>query len=386
MNQKLSLKKLQGIKPKGVKPKGSSALEKLLAFEKKYVEEFEGHKVLIDYAGYIPHGSVPDYANFRELYSDLYRMVEKDTNKMDFNNNLLESYIESSLILEESSEEEIYSDYKVIRGLFSATLLQLLTFQNEKENKPTKFHIDGKGKTFDYLFAGCRFVDELIVENFKGEGICSYLGSFGSINSFTAVNINGVYALNELGMNAKDIGSVILTNIQGEYSAYTLLNNAENIESFLAFDIQSDNVLFAIGSDSNFGFVYLDDIYGHETTLSAAFNRTSIKTLFIDSIENESFEEEGDIDSFNHSQVDLTIFYHDDDEAVEEKIEELFRTKTWNNLLSYARNPELLDKTVEQTGYSKLKNLLYELKKGEDTQTTISEIRNIAKPIDSPIK
>jgi len=76
-----------------------------------------------------------------------------------------------------------------LRGLFSGTLLDLLTTRNNSKGKQTKVSIDFEGYSFPFLFCYARFVDELTIRNANGHAICQGIGSLdGKINSLGLFN------------------------------------------------------------------------------------------------------------------------------------------------------------------------------------------------------
>jgi hypothetical protein len=105
----------------------------------------------------------------------------------------------------------------ILFGLYTGCLLSLLTTRREEQRKDSRVHIDGKGERFDYLFYGAQFVDELFVENVRGDNVCGYVSSFqGQGRVLITKNIQG----KRTAMN--------IASSDGELSLYMAINNSGN--------------------------------------------------------------------------------------------------------------------------------------------------------------
>ncbi|MBT5022883.1 hypothetical protein HOK51_07675 [Candidatus Woesearchaeota archaeon] len=162
MNTKLSIKKLKGIKPKGVKAKETSTLERIFEIEKKIIADRRAEI-----------GNRPlDPDAFDNVYDVLYSDFKNNyCNDFEYGPQHLKDYVCGQMNFTETGFAS--SITSVLRGMYSGALLELLCRRTNESGKKFRFEVDGAGNQFDYLFHYARFVDELIIENFKGDDLCS---------------------------------------------------------------------------------------------------------------------------------------------------------------------------------------------------------------------
>ncbi|MBT5022877.1 hypothetical protein HOK51_07645 [Candidatus Woesearchaeota archaeon] len=229
MNQtNLALKKLQGIKPKGIKFNEQSKLEHLIK---------TGNRIVADFSPkYKGNGGGSEMENLHfQIFSEL-----KNNSLSNFKFDIadLTSFVHAR------SNSDGFENELVVLGLYSGALLSLLTKRNILLNKKTRVHINGEGNNFPYLFNYAQYVDEIIVENFKGKEVCSCI----SYGNFKANLI--AFANMELGRSSSFIGSK---------------NNPAKSVYFINNNFNNSNWPCAVGSDVWFikgSLDLLDDYVG----------------------------------------------------------------------------------------------------------------------------
>jgi len=176
---------------------------------------------------------IPNYlVGYGRLYSAMYDYVKNNflRNVMFTEDDLRAFVITKAFSKNDESDKKIglYNGHdvdktKIRPGMYSGCLLQLLTERNKKAGRNTKFYVNGQGLKFNFLFTYAKHIDEVIVDNFKGdclcEGIASQNGSANSvavINCKNADNENG--SVGHIGAHDGIVGSVIVLNHEGGYT------------------------------------------------------------------------------------------------------------------------------------------------------------------------
>ena len=165
-------------------------------------------------------------------------------------------------------QEELNREIRPYAGRFTGCLLQILTERNEAKEKRTRFHIDGRGKSFDYLFCGTRKIDELIVENFKGYGICQEICmDGGEANLVAGINIKGDNTFNRLGYNTGNVSIVLAKNITGHTTLYSAGQKGK-ISSIITTGLRGRHILERAGDKNG------------EIGLIVGYNVQGVRALF----------------------------------------------------------------------------------------------------------
>lgn len=176
------------------------------------------------------------------LISSLYSCLAKELRNVEFTENDIKEYI----LARANNNDE----YSVFSGLLSGILLSTLTERNNLQGKRTKCYIDGKGNCFDYLFAFARTVDELVVENFCGDYICSCIGSNGGVaNKIVGLNIKGNHALGKIGRANGKVGLVLGRFIEGRNALSSIGEEGGDVKYVIGFDIEGNSALAHIGNN-----------------------------------------------------------------------------------------------------------------------------------------
>ncbi|MCX6710235.1 MAG: hypothetical protein NTV63_04790 [Candidatus Woesearchaeota archaeon] len=152
---------------------------------------------------------------------------------MKKNRNYAKEFIKEKLNGTEYSTEDI-EDYVIIKsaegtrnssslnsnvlGEYSGKILSLLTEENSSKGKKTVIKIDGKGGTFDRLFYGAEFFDEVYISNMNGEGICS---SMANGNILALNNCNGGNTATFIGAGSNGgVKAAILNNANSTHNLF----------------------------------------------------------------------------------------------------------------------------------------------------------------------
>ena len=176
------------------------------------------------------------------MLSSIYSYLTKELEPVEFSEKDLTEYI--------LARTNNYDRDSLVCGVFSGFLLSLMTERNQAQGKRTRFYINGSGNSFDYLFAFARTVDELIVENFSGDYICTNIGSNGGVaNQVVGLNLKGNYALAEIGTDGGNVSLVLGVGIKGISALSSIGKNGGNVKYVLGFDIEGDNALYNICSN-----------------------------------------------------------------------------------------------------------------------------------------
>lgn len=193
--------KFKGIQKEREIKNETKALEVMLEFCDKFVEKYK-NKVNID-----------ESDDNNNVYARMMQKLQKSL--PEFNEGDIRSLIFARVNQEyDERDEDGYAKEALALGLYTSCLLDLLALRNREKEKSTAFYIDGKNNAFDFLFTYVRHVDELIIENFRGQCICSNAAYEGNIKTVMVNNIKGD-ALLESAANYGTIDMCILENING---------------------------------------------------------------------------------------------------------------------------------------------------------------------------
>lgn len=197
------IEKLKGInKEREIKERESTSLEKLLEIGKKIVRK---------YAVKLPAHFQRFYDEFKldkldEPYEDIYQELKcRELKGIDFSKTDLQNLVLSFVNNNSDNYEAI------ILGLYTGNLLHMLTQRNKEQGKRTNIYINGYGNRFDYLFFYAKVGNNLIVENFKGNWICAFVGH-------REKRVNRVIGKDIIGSNSfhsSKIDHLVLINIDG---------------------------------------------------------------------------------------------------------------------------------------------------------------------------
>lgn len=187
-----------------------------------------------------------------QFYSTVYHDVEERLKEIAYNEHEI-----SAFVLTKANSDEAYTlenEHKAqILGVYTSCIAQLLTEKNKAKGKRTCIYVNGKESKFDYLFWFAREVDTLVIENFNGNEICSYLGSFnGHAERVIARNLNGNKILNFTAYNHGNIKQVLGINMTGCNDIFSsICGNGGYAEQVVGVNLKTQfQVMRGIGFDN----------------------------------------------------------------------------------------------------------------------------------------
>ncbi len=177
--------------------------------------------------------------DYDEIYSCIYNLVEEKAKEIKITPSLLQEYIDAR----ENPEQ---NNIAIIRGMYSAALLEIIcTTQPD-----TQTSIDGKGKTFNYLFFHIRNVKNLTLQNISGDNILRDAGSNGSCEHIIIKNVTGHETLRNAGWEG-NATNIIISNLKGHNTLrYAGRNNKESLKYVSLSEIRGDHTLGEAGNDN----------------------------------------------------------------------------------------------------------------------------------------
>ncbi|MCX6710236.1 MAG: hypothetical protein NTV63_04795 [Candidatus Woesearchaeota archaeon] len=110
----------------------------------------------------------------------------------------------------ENAQERGYLEEEDL-ARYSGIILSRLTEKNSRKGKKTVIKIDGKNGTFNNLFRGAEFFDEIYISNMNGGWLCSAMAN-GNILVLNNCSSNGAAAFIGMGMNG-GVKTAILNNV-----------------------------------------------------------------------------------------------------------------------------------------------------------------------------
>ncbi len=225
-----------------------SDLDKILDAEGEIIKQYEKDKRFALYN-----------EKNNEAYLTLFKSTQKKLADVSLTPELLQNYIDAR----DNPEENTIA---IIRGMYSAALLEIISTITPE----TYTFIDGRGKTFNYLFYHIHNVKNLILQNITGNHMLSYAGSHnGNATNITLNKIIGDCTLLYTGSDNGSVENIRVNKIKGNHT----LRNAGR-----------DN-----GSIKN---ITTNKIKGHSTLYDAGINNGSVENILE---EHQLTEEEHNI-------------------------------------------------------------------------------------------
>jgi len=256
--------KLLGIqKHREVVERPQTSLEKLLEIEveitKRYAAEVQGKGIW----------------DLKPYYEMLAKELQERTAQLPYTARDLEDLVHTKI-------NSSYNDSRQIAlGLLTGALLDILTQRNRRKGKETVVKVNGNDGKFSYLFAYARNADSIDVENFEGNNICLYLGSFGGeVKKALAKNIKGNNTLAYAGSYKGSVGSIEARSIKGDLTLVNTGSNKGSVKAITAHDITGDWTLADAGRNKgSVKSITAHDITGDYTLEFAGRNKGSVKSI-----------------------------------------------------------------------------------------------------------
>ena len=198
---------LKDVKVRDEVKQEKSDLEKVLDAEAEIIKKYEQD-------GRFKQNSGKE----NEAYQSLYKLTQEKLADTKITSGLLQSYIDAR----DNTEKNTTA---LIRGMYSSTLLEIIS---TTQPEITTF-IDGKNKTFNYLFYYIHHVKNLTLTNIKGDETLYNAGSQkGSAQNITLSRIEGKETLKYSGSD-KGIAKQILQEKELTEKQKNLLSRIETI-------------------------------------------------------------------------------------------------------------------------------------------------------------
>ena len=240
------LKEIEGARDTQARP--TTNLERLLELERRFVAEVASEvREREAKNNFTLHGS-----DALRIFGN--KLCGQELSNIDFNERDLKTLVLTMVNSDYDSDES-----RKALGLYTGILLQSLTEKNVKQGKRTRVYINGYGNRFDYLFYACKHVDELVLENFTGDYICSSMGvsddnleGAGFIGRLVGIHLNGIEALNVAGYSTQ-AKQIIGIDIRGRNGFSSIGRASGKTNQIIGVDIAGTAVFTDIGV--NYGCV-----------------------------------------------------------------------------------------------------------------------------------
>ena len=236
-----------------------SDLEKVLNIEEKIIKKYENDERFKLYSG-----------KHFEAYQSLYTTVQEKFSNREITPSLLQGYIDAR----DNTEKDTRA---IIRGMYSAALLEIISTKKPE----THTFIDGKGKTFNYLFYHIHNVKNLTLINIIGHNTLANAGlNGGNVENITLSEIRGDYTLYNAGMNGGNVENITLHKITGDCTLSFAGRGKGSAKHITLQDIKGNNTLSYAGwNGGSAQNITLRDITGHDTLHSADWNNGNLKNI-----------------------------------------------------------------------------------------------------------
>ncbi len=212
-----------------------SDLEKVLNIEEKIIKKYENDERFKLYSG-----------KHFEAYQSLYTTVQEKFSNREITPSLLQGYIDAR----DNTEKDTRA---IIRGMYSAALLEIISTKKPE----THTFIDGKGKTFNYLFYHIH-----------------------NVKNLTLINIIGHNTLANAGLNGGNVENITLHKITGDCTLSFAGRGKGSAKHITLQDIKGNNTLSYAGwNGGSAQNITLRDITGHDTLHSADWNNGNLKNI-----------------------------------------------------------------------------------------------------------
>ena len=212
-----------------------------------------------------------------EGYQSLYKKTQEKLANIHVTPEILQLYIDAR----ENTED---SPKTVIRGMYSAALLEIIcTTQPD-----THTFIDGRGKTFDFLFFEIHNIKNLTLINISGNFILYNAGSQkGSAEYITLHNITGDWTLGNAGSQKGSAQNITLQKIEGDHTFFEAARNSGNLEHITLTEITGNSTLYNAGYEGSIANITLSKIKGDETLYNAGSQKGSAQNITLSRIEGK---------------------------------------------------------------------------------------------------
>ncbi len=228
-----------------------SDLEKVFDCETEIINQYERNKQFNHFSG-----------EEHVAYQSLYTTVQKKLANIKITQELLQDYIDARDNTEKNTQAKI-------RGIYSATLLEIISTKTPE----THIVIDGKGRTFNYLFYDIYNVKNLTLINIQGDFTLGNAGAHnGSVTNITLRHITGDWTLCNAGRNNGSVTNITLQHITGNYTLENAGRYKGNATNITLQYVKGNNILAFLGWNGHATNITLQDIQGNYTLSNLGYD------------------------------------------------------------------------------------------------------------------
>ena len=191
-------------------------------------------------------------------------------------------------VLATSNIEMPSIDHRVALGIYSGCLLTLLAERNKREGKETKFHINGHGNRFDYLFIGVNGLDEIIVQRFSGDDI---LNNIYGVKRIIGIGIKGDSPLCYCDGSDKTESQIVGIGIEGSHTFY----HTSSVNQVIGLGLSGKSLFTGVGFYGEVNELFAVGVYdnGDESLANLGAKQITILGMNMENLFSHScgFEE-----------------------------------------------------------------------------------------------
>ncbi len=229
-----------------------SDLDTIFTAEEEIIKEHKTDKMFEEYS-----------QRHSEAYSLLKGSTQEKIADIKLTSEMLQEYI--------SARENIEKDtVAIIRGMYSAALLELIC----KKNSNIKIYINGKGKTFNFLFYYINHVRNLTLKNISGNKVLYHAGSWnGSCEHLSLSGIKGEQILERAGSWNGSAKRIVINNIYGNRLLCYAGAHGGSIKHITVQNVEGNNTLTEVAlGEGSAKYLTLKRIKGDYTLKNAHIN------------------------------------------------------------------------------------------------------------------
>lgn len=256
--------------------KEQTTLEKLIEIERRIVPEFASLLSNTPQDDNLQDSKRDDYIELvcLQLYN---RLKETELAGVELNEEAISSFV--SVI---SNNEYNYHDSLAL-GYFTGNLVTILTQRNRAKGISTKIHVNGSGNKFNRLFYGVKEADELVIDGFEGDYICSLAGTLGGrITSLVIQNCKGEHLASGAGSWLGRLDNLCMIDNKGKGAAHGVGSNSGVAGNVVVINQEGDETASMIGGVmGRVGNVIIINNKGKEAAESIAWSQGRANRVII---------------------------------------------------------------------------------------------------------
>ncbi|MFC1698252.1 hypothetical protein ACFL1H_08005 [Nanoarchaeota archaeon] len=221
----------------------------------------------------------PNFLKIEELLPIYDKMLDHVKSKnLDFSYEDLQHYIEANL------EQDLSAKGEKLLGMYTGTLLQILTENYEKQKKPTKFKFNGKKQRFRFLFALTKYFDKVIVEEFVGAGICMGMAANGKGDTVLLNYNHAPHACQYTASHQGKLNNLIILNNLDDRAGSGFCDEGGKIDKIYIQNCRGREIASMTANfdwnDFEVNNLYLIGNKGDELGINICFETSNIKNVY----------------------------------------------------------------------------------------------------------